>query len=37
MTRFGRFHIGVGYSYVDDEVTGTDTSNVIGFLRWSTR
>ena len=35
--RFGRLHIGIGYSYIDDEVTGTDTSDVAGFIRWSTR
>jgi hypothetical protein len=37
LTRLGRFHIGVGYSYIDDEASGTDVSDVAGFVRWSTR
>jgi hypothetical protein len=37
LTRFGRFHFGVGYSYIDDEASGTDTSDFTGFIRWSTR
>ena len=37
LTRFGRFHIGVGYSFVDDEASGTDSSDLTGFIRWSTR
>jgi hypothetical protein len=37
VTRFGRFHIGVGYSYIDDQVTGLSTSDVTGFVLWSTR
>jgi hypothetical protein len=37
ITRFGRFHIGIGYGYIDDEATATDSSDVTGFLRWSTR
>jgi hypothetical protein len=37
LTRFGRFHLGVGYSYVDDEASGTDSSDFTGFIRWSTR
>ena len=36
-TRFGRLHLGVGYSYLDDEATGEDTSDVTGFLQWSSR
>ena len=36
-TRFGRFHMGLGYSYLDDEATGVDTSDVTAFLQWSTR
>jgi hypothetical protein len=37
LTRFGRFHLGVGYSHVDDEASGTDSSDFTGFIRWSTR
>jgi hypothetical protein len=37
ITGFGRFHFGLGYSYVDDEASGTETSDVTGFIRWSTR
>ncbi len=36
-TRFGRFHAGIGYAYLDDEATATDTSDLTGFIRWSTR
>ena len=36
-TGFGRFHVGVGYSYLDDKATGIDTSDVTAFIRWSTR
>ena len=37
LTHFGRFHVGVGYNYVDDEVSGVTTSDFTGFIRWSTR
>jgi hypothetical protein len=37
MTRFGRFHVGVGYEYVDDIAFVTDTSNFTGFVQWSSR
>jgi hypothetical protein len=37
LTGYGRIHIGIGYSYIDDETTGIDTSDVTGFIRWSTR
>ena len=37
LTAFGRFHVGVGYSYVDDEASGVDSSDFTGFIRWSTR
>ena len=37
LTRFGRFHLGVGYSHVDDEASGTDSPDFTGFIRWSTR
>jgi len=36
-TRFGRFHIGIGYNYIDDKETATDTSDLAAFIRWSTR
>ena len=29
--------VGIGYSYLDDELSGTDSSEVTGFIRWSTR
>ena len=35
--RFGRLHVGIGYSYTDDEASGTDNADVTGFIRWSTR
>ena len=37
VTRIGRFHVGIGYSYLDDEATGVDSSDFTGFIRWSTR
>lgn len=37
MTRFGRFHIGIGYDYLDDRATGTDSSEATGFIRWISR
>jgi len=37
ITRFGRFHIGAGYRYIDDEASGSDSSDFTGFLQWSTR
>ena len=36
-TRFGRFYFGVGYSQLDDEVSGESTSDATGFIRWSSR
>ncbi len=36
-TRFGRFYIGIGYSQLDDELSGESQSEVTGFLRWSSR
>lgn len=33
-TRLGRIHVGVGYSDLDDDVTGTGSSGFSGFLRW---
>jgi hypothetical protein len=37
LTRFGRFYFGIGYSYIDDELTAANTSDITGFVRWSTR
>ena len=36
-TSFGRVHIGIGYSYLDDEASGVDASDITGFIRWSMR
>ncbi len=36
-TRFGRFYAGLGYARLDDEVSGISSSDVTGFIRWSTR
>jgi hypothetical protein len=35
LTAFGRFYAGIGYSRLDDEVSGLTTSDSNGFLRWS--
>ena len=35
LTVFGRFYAGMGYSRLDDEVSGLTTSESSGFLRWS--
>ena len=35
LTGFGRIYAGIGYSTLDDEVSGTTTSDSIAFLRWS--
>jgi hypothetical protein len=37
LTRYGRFYVGLGYSYIDDQATGNDTSDITAFIRWSTR
>lgn len=37
ITRYGRFHVGIGYSRTDDDVSGETRSDATGFLRWSTR
>ena len=34
-TRYGWFHAGLGYSRLDDEVSGQSTSDVAGFIQWS--
>ena len=36
-TKFGRFYAGLGYSRLDDEVSGTSTSDVTGFIQWSSQ
>jgi hypothetical protein len=35
LTDYGRLYLGVGYSRLDDEVSGVTTSDASGFLRWS--
>ena len=35
LTAVGRFYAGIGYSRLDDEVSGLTTSDSSGFLRWS--
>ena len=32
---FGKIHFGIGYSYLDDEASGVDSSDITGFVRWS--
>ncbi|MGI9204987.1 MAG: capsule assembly Wzi family protein [Woeseiaceae bacterium] len=34
---FGKIYAGVGYTWLDDEVTDTDTSEFTGFIRWSSQ
>ena len=34
---FGSIYAGIGYSQLDDELTGLKTSEVSGFVRWSSR
>jgi hypothetical protein len=36
-TDFGRFYVGIGFDYLDDKASGTDSSDVTAFLRWSNR
>ena len=36
-TPYGRFVFALGYEYLDDEVSGADSSDVTGFIHWSTR
>jgi len=36
-TRFGRFYAGLGYSRLKDEVSSTSTSDVTGFIQWSSQ
>ena len=35
LTAYGRIYAGIGYSRLDDELTGLTSSEVSGFLRWS--
>ena len=35
--RFGRVHAGLGYSRLDDDLTGDTESDVTAFLQWSSR
>ena len=35
MTKYGRFHAGLGYGRLEDLETGTSTSEVSGFIQWS--
>jgi len=35
LTAFGRIYAGIGYSRLDDELSGLTTSEASGFLRWS--
>ena len=37
LTAFGRIYAGIGYSQLDDELSGLTTSEASGFLRWSLR
>ena len=37
LTPLGRFHVGVGYSSIDDNATGTDETDISAFLSWSSR
>ena len=32
--KFGRVYAGVGYTWLDDEVSGLDTAEFTGFIRW---
>jgi len=35
LTGFGRIYAGIGYSRLDDELSGLTTSEASGFIRWS--
>ncbi len=37
ITNFGRVYAGIGYGRIDDEVSQMTTSDVSGFIRWSSR
>jgi len=36
-TRFGRFYAGLGYSQLDDEASASSSSDVTGFVQWSSQ
>ncbi len=36
-TRFGRFHAGLGYSRLKDELSSTSNSDMTGFIQWSSQ
>ena len=36
-TDFGRFYVGIGFDYLDDKASGTDSSDMTAFIRWSNR
>ena len=35
LTKYGRFHAGIGYGRLEDLESGTSTSDVSGFIQWS--
>jgi hypothetical protein len=37
LTAFGRIYAGIGYSRLDDELSGQETSEASGFVRWSSQ
>jgi len=36
-TRFGRFHAGLGFSQLDDQLSNTSSSDMTGFIQWSSQ
>jgi len=36
-TRFGRFHAGIGYSQLDDQLSSISSSDMTGFIQWSSQ
>ena len=34
LTRYGRFHAGIGASHLDDELSGETTTDLTGFIQW---
>jgi hypothetical protein len=37
LTSNGRFHVGLGYSRLDDNASGSSTSDIEAFVQWSTQ
>mgnify|MGYP000456784908 CR=1 FL=1 len=35
LTKYGRFHAGLGFGRVEDLVSGTSSSDMSGFIQWS--